>query len=156
MKCYCYLRNIQDLFLLGRHPMRGGSEYHSTDQLSRLEQWSNITLFLRKTSLDCISLEQQVLPGVFFGSALNATGIWKGDIMVADIEELEETDASEHHARRLNAKDVVTPQRSGIFTFTVADGTVKIFGGGQHLRTSTNPGPSGTTRRTRHSSRKIR
>ena len=156
MECYCYLRNIQDLFLLGRHPMRGGSEYHSTDQLSRLEQWSNITLFLRKTSLDCIRLEQQVLPGMFFGSALNATGIWKGDIMVADIEELEETDASEHHARRLNAKDVVTPQRSGNFTFPVADGTVKIFGGGQHLRTSTNPGSSGTTRTTRHSSRKIR
>ena len=33
--------------------------------------------------------------------------------MVADIEELEEMDASELHARRLNAKEVLTPQRSG-------------------------------------------
>ena len=29
--------------------------------------------------------------------------------MVADIEELEEMDASELHARRLNAKEVLTP-----------------------------------------------
>ena len=29
--------------------------------------------------------------------------------MVADVEELEEMDASELHARRLNAKEVLTP-----------------------------------------------
>ena len=38
-------------------------------------------------------------------------GIWKGDIFVADIEELEILDASVFHARRLNAKEVLTPQR---------------------------------------------
>ena len=48
--------------------------------------------------------------------------------MVADVEELEEMDASELHARRLNAKEVLTPQRSGNFIFPVADGTVKLFG----------------------------
>ena len=48
--------------------------------------------------------------------------------MVADIEELEKMDASELHDRRLNAKEVLTPQRSGNFIFPVADGTVKIFG----------------------------
>ena len=57
--------------------------------------------------------------------------------MVADIEELEEMDASELQARRLNAKEVLTPQRSGNFMFPVADGTVKIFGREQRLRTST-------------------
>ena len=30
--------------------------------------------------------------------------------MVADIEELEEMDASELHARKLNAKEVLTPK----------------------------------------------
>ena len=49
--------------------------------------------------------------------------------MVADIEELEEMDASELHARRLNAEAVLTPQRSEDFMFPVADGTVKISGG---------------------------
>ena len=37
--------------------------------------------------------------------------IWKGDnIVVADIEELEQMDASELHARRVNAKEVLTPK----------------------------------------------
>ena len=79
----------------------------------------------------------KVLPGIFLGYAFFAEGIWKGDIVVADIEEWEEMDASELHARRLNAKEVLTPQRSGNFIFPVADGTVKIFGGEQRLRTST-------------------
>ena len=56
--------------------------------------------------------------------------------MIADIEGLEEKDALELHARRLNAKEVLTPQRSGNI-FPVADGTVKICGGEQRLRTST-------------------
>ena len=47
----------------------------------------------------------KVLPGIFLGYALYAEGIWKGDIMIADIEELDEMDASELHARRLNAKE---------------------------------------------------
>ena len=45
--------------------------------------------------------------------------------MVADIEELEEMDASELHARRVNAKEVLTPMKGDNF-FPVEDGTVKI------------------------------
>ena len=41
--------------LMGRHHAKGGSENHLTDQLSRLERWSNITLFLPNTCRDCIS-----------------------------------------------------------------------------------------------------
>ena len=58
--------------------------------------------------------------------------------MVADIEELEEMDASEHHARRLNAKEVLTPMKGDNFTFPDTDGTVKVSGGDQRLRTSTS------------------
>ena len=57
--------------------------------------------------------------------------------MVTDIEELEEEmDASELHARRLNAKEVLTPMKGDNFIFPVADGTVKIYGRDQRLRTS--------------------
>ena len=70
----------------------------------------------------------KVLPSIFLGYASHAERIWIGDIMISDIEELEEMDASELHARRLNAKEVLTPQRSGNFIFPVADGIVKIFG----------------------------
>ena len=59
----------------------------------------------------------KVLPGTFPGHVLSAGRIWKGDIMVADIEELEKMDASEIHARRLNAKEVQTPMRGEKFTF---------------------------------------
>ena len=45
-------------------------------------------------------------------------------------------DASEIDARRLNAKEVLTPMKGDNFIFPVADGTVKIYGGDQRLRTS--------------------
>ena len=80
---------------------------------------------------------QKPLPGIFLGYALHAGGLWKGDILIADIEELVQTDASEIHARRLNAKEVLTPMKGDNLIFPVADGTVKISGGDQRLRTST-------------------
>ena len=57
--------------------------------------------------------------------------------MVADIEELEQMDAWELHARRLNSKEVLTPMEGDKFIFPVADGTVKLSGRDQDLRTST-------------------
>ena len=36
--------------------------------------------------------------------------ILRGDILVADVEELEKIDASEIYARRLNAKEVLMPK----------------------------------------------
>ena len=131
MECYCYRRKIQDLLSDGKTPFerRNGPvipfgamfEYHpsSAKDISRLHKFG-----------------PKVLPGIFLGYVLYA-GNWKGDIMVADIGDLEEMDASELQARRLNAKEVLTPQRSGNFIFPVADGTVKIFGREQRLRTST-------------------
>ena len=45
--------------------------------------------------------------------------------MVADSEELENPDASQVHARRLDAKEVVTPKRGEP---QIADGTAKLSG----------------------------
>ena len=50
---------------------------------------------------------KKVLPGLFLGYALYAGRIWKGDILVADLEELETMDASEIYSKRLNAKEVI-------------------------------------------------
>ena len=58
--------------------------------------------------------------------------------MVADVEELEEMDASEIHAKRLTAKEVLTPMSGEKLKFPIADGTVKLSGGDQVLRTSTS------------------
>ena len=50
--------------------------------------------------------------------------------MVADI-------ASEIHARRLNAKEVLTSKNGENFIFPIADGTAKLFGRDHEVREST-------------------
>ena len=88
MECYTYLRNVTDLLSHGktpyeRRPFKGpmfpfGSlvEYHpitAKDQ-SRIHQFG-----------------KKVLPGLFLGYALYAGRIWKGDVLIANLEELETT-----------------------------------------------------------------
>ena len=46
--------------------------------------------------------------------------------MVADIEELEQMDASHIYAKRLNVKEVLTLMSGEKFIFPIADGTVKL------------------------------
>ena len=43
----------------------------------------------------------------FLGYELIAGGIWKGNILIADLEELEKLDASEIYPRRINANEVL-------------------------------------------------
>ena len=90
-------------------------EYHpiSAEDLSRLHQFG-----------------PEVLRGIFLVSVLSAGRIWK-------IGGLEPMHASALHGERLNAKEVLTPMRGEKFMFPVADGTVKLSGGDQDLRTST-------------------
>ena len=76
------------------------------------------------------SITKKVLPGIFTGCMLYAGAVWKGDILVADVEKLENLDASEIHARRFNAKEVVAPRKGQEeFVFPFADGSVKLAGG---------------------------
>ena len=64
-------------------------------------------------------------------------GLWKGDILAADIDELEMMDATEIYSERLNAKEVIFPKENGEFIFPIADGRSKLSGGDQELRTPT-------------------
>ena len=92
-----------------------------------------------KTAKDQSRIHQfgkKVLPGLFLGYALYAGGIWKGDVLIADLEELETMDASEIYSKRLNAKEVIFPKQ-GELIFPIADGRIKTLGGDQELRTST-------------------
>ena len=96
--------------LMGRQVMNGDSanhfegpkipcgsmmEYHpfSAKDLSRLHQFG-----------------LKVLPRKFLGCVSYAGRIWKGDILVADIEERERMDATEIHAKGLNAKEQLKPK----------------------------------------------
>ena len=64
--------------------------------------------------------------------------IWKGDVLVADLEELETMDASEIYSKRLNAKEVIFPKEKGEFIFSNRRWTNQTLGGDQDLRTSTS------------------
>ena len=138
MECKTHLRNVTDLLSDGKtpyerrfgKPLKGpitpfGSlvEYHpitAKDQ-SRIHQFG-----------------KKVLPGLFLGYALYAGGLWKGDVLVADLEELEIMDASsEIYSKRLNAKEVIFHKEKREFIFPIADGRIKNLGGDQDLRTST-------------------
>ena len=79
---------------------------------------------------------KKVLPGLFLGYALYAGEFWKGDVLIADLEELETLDASEIYSKRLNAKEVIFPKR-GEFIFANRRWTNQNPGGDQELRTST-------------------
>ena len=47
---------------------------------------------------------KKVLPELFLGYALYAGGLWKGDVLIADLEELETMDASEICSKRLQCE----------------------------------------------------
>ena len=69
--------------------------------------------------------EKKVLLGLFLGYALYAEGILKGDVLVADLEELETMD----YSKRLNAKEVIFPKEKGEFVIPIEDGRIKHLGG---------------------------
>ena len=94
---------ICEMFLIsrrtGRHCTIGDLENLLEDQLFHLVQWLNTTLFPWKTSRESINLVGKYYLVYSWGYALYAGGIWKGDILVVDIEELEKMDASEIYAK---------------------------------------------------------
>ena len=103
VECYCYLRHVQDLLSDGKTPCerRFGKPFNGPIiPYGSLVEY--ITLFLRKTSQESINLEWKSYLDcfLFLGYALYAGRIWKGDIVVADIEELETMDASEIYSKK--------------------------------------------------------
>ena len=117
MECYTYLRNVTDLFSDGKTPYerRFGQPYKGP-----IIPFGSLVEYHPITAKDQSRIHQfgkKVLPGLFFGYALYAGGIWNGDILVAYLEELETMDASEIYSKRLNAKEVIFPKEKGEFIF---------------------------------------
>ena len=146
MESCCYLRNLQDLLSVGKIPYERRFAVPCDGPVvlnGPVVPFGAMVEYAFSSARDLSRLHQfgpQVLPWKFFGYTLHAGRIWKGDILVADIEELEQMEASEIHAKRLSAKEVLTPLSGGNFIFPIADGTVKLSGGDQVLRTYLNPG----------------
>ena len=128
MECYTYLRDVTDLLSDGKTPYgrRSGQPFKGP-----IIPFGSVVEYHPITAKDQSRIHQ------FGGYALYEGGIWKGDVLVADLEELETMDASEIYSQRLNAKEVIFPKEKGEFIFPIVDGRIKLLGGDQDLRTST-------------------
>ena len=78
-------KTSQIYYLMGRRPMKDVLGNHLKDRSNPSIWKESLTWFVPRF-------------------ALYAGGLWKGDVLVADLEELETMDASEIHSKRLNAK----------------------------------------------------
>ena len=116
MECYTYLRNVT--------PMKDVLDNHLKDRLFHSVHWLSITLSLRRTSQESTNLERKFYLDCSSDTHCTRGGIWKDDILVAVLEELETMDASEIYSKRLNAKEVIFPKQ-GEFNFPIADGRLK-------------------------------
>ena len=115
MEYHCDLRNFQDLLSDGKTPYerRFGIPFKGP-----VTPFGAMVEYHTSSAKDLWRLHQfgpKVLPCIFLGYALDAGGTWKGDILIADTEELEQMDASEIHFRRLIAKEVLTPMKGEQF-----------------------------------------
>ena len=95
MECYCYLRNVTELLSDGKTPYerRFGQPFKGL-----IIPFGSLVEYHPLTAKDQSRIHQfgkKVLPGLFLGYALYAERIWKGDVLIADIEELETMGASE-------------------------------------------------------------
>ena len=106
VECYCYLRNIQDLLSDGKTPYE--RRFGVTMKWTSYPVWSNdrISPYVCKRLVETTSIWSKsvakCIPWIF---AVRGENLEEGDIMVADVEELEQVDASEFHARRKRSVD---------------------------------------------------
>ena len=118
--------------VMGRHHAKGVSEKTFNGPLIPIGAMVEYHPISVKAPSRLHQFGPKVLPGILLGYVLHAEeNLERRHFVVADIEELEQMDESELHARRLNANEVLTPMKGEHFIFPVADGTVKISGGDQ-------------------------
>ena len=108
--------------LMGKHFTNGCSANHFKGPIIPFGSMIEFHIISGKDLSRLDQFGKKMLPGIFLGYVLYAVKIWKGDFLVADIEELEEMDASEIHA-----KEVMTPKNGEHFIFPIADGKSKTI-----------------------------
>ena len=91
---------------------------HLKDRSFRLVHWLSITLLLRRASQESINLERKSYLDCSSEMHCTQDRIWKGDVLLADLEELENMDESEICSKRLNAKEVIFTKEKGEIIFS--------------------------------------
>ena len=142
MECHTYLRNVTDLLSDGKTPYerRFGQPFNGP-----IIPFGSLVEYHPITAKDQSRIHQfgkKVLPGLFLGNALYAGGIWKGDIMVADIEELETMDASEIYSKKTQCKGSNISQKEWKIHISSRRWTNKIYwrrSGTENIHLDTGP-----------------
>ena len=142
MECCTYLRNIQDLLSDGKTPYerRFGEPFEGP-----IIPFGSLVEYYPISEKDQSRIHQfgkKVLLGLLLGYALYAGGIWKGDIMIADIEELETMDASEIYSKKTQCKGSNISQKKWKIHFSSRRWTNKICwrrSGTENIHLDTGP-----------------
>ena len=109
MECYTYLRNVTDLLSDGKTPYERRSGQPFTGPIIPFGSLVEYHPMTAKDQSRIHKFGKKVLLALFLGYALYAERIWKVDVLVADLEELETMDASKIYSKRRNAKEVIFP-----------------------------------------------
>ena len=143
--------------LMGRRHMKDVLGNHVKDQSFRLVHWLSITQKLQRTSQESINLERKYFTWIVPWIRSVRGRIWKGDILVADIEESETMDASEIFSKSLNAKEVICFKKKWKIHISSRRWTNKICwrrSGTENIHLDT--GPPNSRRRSKRFSWRIR
>ena len=115
MECYTCLRNVTDLLSDGKTPYEkrfGQPSKGPIIPLGSLVEYHPISV---KDQSRIHQFGKKVLPGLFLGYALYAGRIWKGDVLIADLEELETMDASGIYSKRLSERGDISQRKRRIY-----------------------------------------
>ena len=112
-----YLRNIQDLLSGGKTSYERRFGNPSTGPIIPLGSLVECYPITAKDQSRIHQFGKKVLPGLFLGYTLYAGRIWKGDILVGDLEELETMDASEIYSKKTRCERGDISQRRRILFF---------------------------------------
>ena len=113
MECCTCLRNVTDLLSDGKTPneRRFGQPLDGPIPFGSLVKYHPITAKEQTRIHQFGESFTWIVPRI----RSSRGGIWKGDVLVADLEELETMDASAIHSKRLNVKEVMFPNKENLF-----------------------------------------
>ena len=103
--------------LMGRHPMK---DVFGQPFKGPIIPFGSLVEYYPITAKDQSRIRQfgkKGLPGLFLGFSMNVGGIWKDDLMVADLEELETMDASEIYSKKTQCERGDISQTRRIYFF---------------------------------------
>ena len=125
LEWYCYLRNVQDLLADGKtsYERRFGESFKGP--ITPFGAMVECHPISPKDQARVHQLGKKVLPGIFLGYELVAGRIWKGDILIADLEDLE-NGCIRYLSSKNQRERILIRQKDDEFIFPVADGTAKL------------------------------